>query len=113
MLEHSREGLAEPQFIANTNEILDAVKGFSARVANHQEADLDEVKSALKKLEDTQAVLFAKWEKMFSVVMDIKTVVVRLEDARVATLQTVFEVIKKDVAEVVRAALAPTNTESE
>jgi hypothetical protein len=74
--------------------------------------DLNEVKSALKQLKDTQAILFAKWEKMFEVVIDINTVVVRLEDARVATLQTVFEVIKKDVADIVRAALAPINTEN-
>jgi hypothetical protein len=67
-------------------EVLDAIKGLSVQVAEQQEKGRGEVKSALRELQDAQAILPAKWDDLYYAVMDIKSAVARLEGARVIAL---------------------------
>jgi hypothetical protein len=118
MLEQVEKNLAEIHTTESTRQLLEATKstgqlleateGLPVHAAIVLKKDLDEIKSALHRLDASRAILVQICEEALSVLKDVKATMARLDSTRDATL---IKRLEEDLPEAVRALLALTNTD--
>jgi hypothetical protein len=108
MIEQIKKNLAQMRTTILTEQFLKAIEGLPAHVPRKLEKDLDEIKSMLRRLDASRAILVPIYEQALSFLESVKSVMAGLDSARDATL---IKQLEEDFTEAVRALLALTDIE--
>jgi hypothetical protein len=108
MIEQIKNNLAQMRTTIFTEQFLKATEGLPAHVPRELEKGLDEIKSMLRTLDASRAILVPIYEEALSVLKSVKSAMAGLDSTRYATL---IKRLEKDFPEAVRALLALTDKE--
>jgi hypothetical protein len=108
MIEQIKKNLVQIRTTIFTEQFLKATEGLPAHLPRELEKDLDEIKSMLRRLNASRAILVPIYEEVLSVLKNVKSVMVGLDSARDATL---IKRLEEEFPEAIRALLALTDIE--